>query len=107
MAYVAVYTIVRRPRSGSTSALAGDDTLRRRAARNVAGGVGTLIALPLAGVSLTAADGLLGISCAPTWRTVTGWGLLELVPAALAMASWCVAAVLTSMDRADPRVRTP
>ncbi|MFG2039559.1 hypothetical protein [Dactylosporangium sp. NPDC048998] len=107
MAYVAVRTIVRRPRSGSTSDLAGDDALRRRAARTVTGGVGILIAIPLAGVSLTAAGGLFGISCAPTWWTVTGWGLLALVPASLAMASWCVATVFTSLDRADPRVRTP
>ncbi|MER7008978.1 hypothetical protein ABT297_38870 [Dactylosporangium sp. NPDC000555] len=107
LAYVAARTIVRRPRSGSAGDLAGDDALRRRAARTVTGGVGILIAIPLAGVSLTAAGGLHGISCAPAWWTTTGWGLLALVPASLAMASWCVAAVLTSMDGADPRVRTP
>ncbi|MEV8514564.1 hypothetical protein [Dactylosporangium sp. NPDC051484] len=107
LAYVAMRTIVRRPRSGSTSDLAGDDALRRRAARTVTGGVGILFAIPLAGVSLTAANGLLRISCAPAWWTVAGWGLLALVPASLAMSSWCVAAVFTAMDRADPRVRTP
>src|SRR5205814_813319 len=98
MAYIAVRIIVRRPRSGSTSDLAVDDALRERAARVVTGAVGVLIAIPLAGVSLTAAGGLLGIPCAPTWWTIMGWGLLALVPASLAMVSWCAAAVLTPMD---------
>jgi hypothetical protein len=106
MAYVAVRTIVGRPRFGSTSDLAIDDALRRRAARTVTGAVGVLIAIPLAGVSLTAAGGLLGISCAPTWWTITGWGLLALAPAALAMVSWCLAAILDPMDVADPMART-
>jgi hypothetical protein len=106
MAYIAVHTIVRRPRSGSTSDLAGDDRLRKRATRTVTGAVGILIAIPLAGVSLTAAGGLLGNSCAPTWWTVIGWGLLAVVPAALAMVSWCVAAVFVPMEQADPLART-
>ena len=106
MAYVAVRTIVGRPRSGSTADLAVDDALRRRAARVVTGVVGVLIAIPLAGVSLTAAVGLLGISCAPAWWTFAGWGLLALVLASLAMVSWCAAAVLAPMDGADPLART-
>ncbi|WP_203920263.1 hypothetical protein [Rugosimonospora africana] len=106
MAYVAVRTIVRRPRPDGTSDLAVDDALRERAARVVTGAVGVLIAIPLAGVSLTAAGGLLGISCAPMWWTVMGWGLLALAPASLAMVGWCVAAVLAPTDRTDLLART-
>jgi hypothetical protein len=105
LAYLAARTIVGRPRSGSAGDVAADDALRRRAARAVTGAVGVLIAIPLGGISLTAAGGLLGISCAPTWWTFTGLGLLVLVPASLAMISWCAAAVLSPMDRADPLVR--
>jgi hypothetical protein len=105
MAYVAVRTIVRRPRSGSTSDLAVDDALRKRSARVVTGAVGVLIAIPLAGVSLTAAGGLLGSSCPPLWWTIMGWVLVALIPASLVMVRWCVAAVLTPRDRADPLAR--
>ncbi|WBB96274.1 hypothetical protein O7553_23545 [Solwaraspora sp. WMMA2059] len=106
MACLALRAIVRRPRSGSTGDAAVDDVLRRRAAHVVTGAVGILVAIPLAGVSLTAANGLLGTSCAPTWWTVTGWVLLALAPAALAMGAWCAAAVLLPTDRADSPVRT-
>jgi len=106
LAYVAVRTIVRRPRPGGADDVAVDDALRRRAARAATGGVGVLIAIPLAGVSLTAAGGLLGISCAPTWSTIAGWGLLALVPVSLAMVGWCTAAVFAPMDRAEQLVRT-
>jgi hypothetical protein len=106
MAYVAVRIIVQRPRSGSTSDLTIDDALRKRSARIVTGAVGVLIAIPLAGVSLTAAGSLLGISCAPRWWIITGWVLLALVPASLTMVSWCAAAILIPMDRADPLART-
>jgi hypothetical protein len=107
MAYLALHAVVRRPRSGSAGDLAGDDALRRRAARTVTGAAGILVALPLAGVSLTAAGGLLGISCAPTWWTVAGWGLLAPLPASLALVGWCVAAVLAPADRAHLPARTP
>ena len=105
MAYVAMRATVRRPRSGSTSDLAVDDALRRRSARVVTGAVGVLIAIPLAGVSLTAAGGLLHFSCAPPWWTITGWVLLALVLASLVMVSWCAAAILIPMDRPDPLAR--
>lgn len=105
MAYLALRVIVRRPRSGNTDDMAVDDALRKRAARTVTGAVGVLIAIPLAGVSLTAAGGLLGISCAPTWWDIAGFGLLALVAASLGMVSWCVAAVLTPMDRVGPPAR--
>jgi hypothetical protein len=74
LAYLALRAIVRRPRPGSPGDLAVDDALRRRAGYVVTGAVGVLIALPLAGVSLTAASGLLGTSCAPMWWTIAGWG---------------------------------
>ena len=106
MAYGAVRTIVRRPRSGSATDLAVDDALRERSARVVTGAVGVLIAIPLAGVSLTAANGLLGISCPPTWWTIMGWDLLALVPASLALVSWCAAAVLVPVERVDALART-
>lgn len=106
MAYLAVRIIVRRPRFGSISDVAADDALRKRSARVVTGAVGVLIAVPLAGVSLTAAGSLLGISCAPMWWTITGWVLLTLVAASLTMVSWCAAAVLTPIDRADRAVQT-
>lgn len=106
MAYLAVRTIVRRPRSGSAVDLAVDDAQRRRAAYVVTGAVGVLVAIPLAGVSLTAANGLLGMSCAPMWWTITGWFLLALAPTALAMVGWSAAAVFLPTDRAEPLVRT-
>ncbi|MFV2018693.1 hypothetical protein [Micromonospora sp. LOL_023] len=105
VAYLAVRAIVRRPRSGSIGDVAVDDALRRRAAYVVTGAVGVLVAIPLVGVSLTAANGLLGISCAPLWWTVIGWGLLVLAPAAFAMVGWCAAAVLLPTDRAEPLAR--
>lgn len=106
VAYLAVRAIVRRPRSGGVGDVAVDDALRRHAAYVVTGAVGVLVAIPLAGVSLTAANGLLGISCAPLWWTVVGWGLLALAPAALVMVGWCAAAVLLPTDRAEPLART-
>lgn len=106
IAYLAARTIVQRPRPGSTGGLAVDDALRKRSARVVTGAVGVLVAIPLAGVSLTAAGSLLSISCAPTWWTITGWGLLALVPASLTLVSWSAAATLTPRDRAGTLART-
>ncbi|MCU7725116.1 hypothetical protein ODJ79_15420 [Actinoplanes sp. KI2] len=105
LAYVAVRAIVRRPRSGDAGDVAVDDALRRRAARVVTGAVGALIAIPLAGVGLTAGGGLLSISCASTWWTTAGWALIALVPASLALVGWCATAALTP-DRVDPLART-
>ncbi|MFY1693921.1 hypothetical protein [Solwaraspora sp. WMMA2101] len=106
MAYLAVRTIVRRPRYGGADEVAVDDAQRRRAAYVVTGAVGVLVAIPLAGVSLTAANGLLGISCAPMWWTITGWFLLALASTALAMVGWSAAAIFLPTDRAEPLVRT-
>lgn len=106
LAYLAVRAIVGRPRSGSAQDVAVDDVLRRRAAQVVTGAVGILITIPLAGVSLTAAGALLGISCAPTWWTITGWCLVVLIPASLIMMSWCAVVVLTPTGRADRLAQT-
>jgi hypothetical protein len=105
MGYAAVRIIVRRPRSGDVGDVAVDDRLRERAAGVVTGAVGVLVALPLAGVSLTAAGGLLSPSCAPAWWTIMGWSLLALAAAALALLSWCAAAILTPMSRAETPAR--
>lgn len=105
LAYLALRAIVRRPRPGSPDDIAVDDALRRRAGYVVTGAVGVLIAIPLAGVSLTAASGLLGTSCAPMWWTIAGWGLLALTPASFAMVGWCGAAVLLPTGQAKPLVR--
>ena len=105
MAYIAVRTVVRRPRPGGAGEVAGDDAVRRRAAGAVTGATGILVAIPLAGVGLTAAGGLLGISCAPAWWTVVGCGLLTVVVAALALVSWCVAAVFNPRDGVEPLAR--
>lgn len=104
LAGVVMHTVARRPRSGN--ALAGDDALRTAAARTVTGAAGVLIAIPLAGVSLTAAGGLLGITCAPPSWTVMGVALLALTLAALALLCWCAAAILTPADRAGTPART-
>jgi hypothetical protein len=106
MAYLAVRAIVQRPRFGSTTDVAVDDALRKRSARVVTGAVGVLIAIPLAGVSMTAAGGLLGISCAPSWWTIMGLVLLAMVAASLVLVSWCIASILTLMDPVDPLART-
>ncbi|WP_067496048.1 hypothetical protein [Actinoplanes sp. TFC3] len=96
MAYAALHTVVRRPRFGEVSA---DDALRRRSAGAVVGAVGLLIAIPLAGVSLTAAGRLFAFSCAPQWWTVVAWALLAVVLAALVMVVWCATTVFTTKDR--------
>jgi hypothetical protein len=93
---VVMRAIARRPRSGAD----GDDAQRRRSARTVTGAAGVLVAIPLAGVSLTAAVGLLGIACAPLWWKVAGWALLMLVAASLVLVGWCLAAAFVPAGRA-------
>jgi len=99
LAYLALRAIVQRPRAGE---VAGDDALRRGSARTVTGPVGVLIAIPLGGVGVIAAGGLLGIDCAPPWWTVIAWGLLALAPIALAIVVWCAATVITPTDPRTP-----
>ncbi len=103
VAAVALHVVVRRPRTGEDRS--ADDRLRRRSARTVTGAVGILFAIPLAGVSLTAAGALFGIDCAPAWWTVAGYGLIALVPAALVVVAWCAIAVLTPASGSDEPAR--
>ncbi|SHN14957.1 hypothetical protein [Cryptosporangium aurantiacum] len=105
LAYVALCTIVRRPRPDRSTDASVDDALRERAARTVTGAVGILLAVPLAGVSLTAANSLLLFSCGPKWWDDLGFGLLMLVPVSLTFAGWCAAPVLAPLTRANPRGR--
>jgi hypothetical protein len=96
LAYLALRAIVRRPRSGDPT---DDDALRRRVARVVTGAVGILVVIPLAGISLTVVEVVRSMSCLPAWWMNLGQSLLLLVPASLAMACWCIAAILTPVNR--------
>ncbi|MFI5931788.1 hypothetical protein [Actinoplanes sp. NPDC051494] len=91
LAYLALRTIVQRPRTGDATA---DNALRGHAARAVTGAAGILVAIPLGGVSLVASGALRGIDCAPAWWTVASWGLNVVVLGSLAIVTWCVAAIL-------------
>ena len=73
--------------------------MRHRSAGVVTGATGVLIAIPLAGVSLTAGAGLRGMSCAPASWSITGNALLVLAGGALALATWCGIAIVTGADR--------
>ncbi len=84
--------IVRRPRQGGDHAV--DDTARRQAVSAVVAASGVLVAVPLVGVSLTAAGALFGISCRPVWWNVLAWSLLVLSAALVALLGWCAAALL-------------
>jgi hypothetical protein len=87
--------IVRRSRPGDPAALAAaDDILRCRAARTVTGACGVFVSVPLIASSLITADGLLGISCRPSWWTAAAWALLALVPVWVALLVWSGLAVL-------------
>lgn len=102
LAYLALRAIVRRPRSADTI---GDDALRRRAARVVTGAVGILVVIPLAGISLIVADVVRSMSCLPAFWTNAGQLLLVLIPASVVMAGWCVAAILTPVNRDNATAR--
>ncbi|WP_409331496.1 hypothetical protein [Trujillonella humicola] len=92
LAGLALRRIVHRPRSGDAPHV--DDLLRRQAAEAVVAGCGLLVAVPLAGVSLVAAHAVGNLGCAPaSWRVVAG-GVVLLVPALAALASWCAVTVL-------------
>jgi hypothetical protein len=92
----AIRQIVRRSRPGDPAALAAaDDILRRGAARTVTGACGVFVTVPLIASSLITADGLLGISCRPSWWTAAAWVLLALVPVWTALLVWSSLAVLT------------
>ena len=88
-------SVVRRPRTGTRSdGLLEDDALRRHSAAAVTGACGVLIAVPLAGVALTAGSALLSVGCRAGWQGGVGVALLALVPVCLVVLGWCVAVVL-------------
>lgn len=92
VAALVLHRVVLRPRSGGDAGV--DDGLRRRTAEAVVGACGVLIGVPLAGVSVVTAAGLLGIGCRPAWWSVAGWGLVALVPVVLGVLGWCTAVLL-------------
>jgi hypothetical protein len=79
--------VVRRGRPGDPLApvIAADDAERRNAARAVIGAAGILVTIPLITLSLSAAGGLLAISCRPTWWTLLAWSLLIMAPPGFAL----------------------
>lgn len=92
---VALRRIVQRPRPADvTGRSARDDVSRQRAAEAVVGACGVMITVPLIGVSSVTAIGLLGISCRPSWWTVTGWVLAAAVPLWLTLLAWSASAIL-------------
>jgi hypothetical protein len=92
----ALRIVARRPRTGADpGAVAADDAMRHRAARAITGACGILVAVPLAGTCLVTAAALLSFSCRPAWWTMAGWALLALLPATVALMSWCAAVLLT------------
>jgi hypothetical protein len=88
--------VVHRPRPGDPVAgvITADDADRRNAARAVTGAVGILVTIPLIATCLSAAGGLLAISCRPTWWTFLAWSLLALAPVWFALLVACSFAVL-------------
>ena len=91
--------MTRRPRQGEAPGL--DDALRREVATGVIAAVGLLVTVPLVGVGVVAASGLLQICAAPTAWTVVGMLLLAVVPLALVLGVWCSAVLV-----APARVRS-
>lgn len=95
-ALAALRFVIRRPRAGADpAAVAADEILRQRAGRTVTGACGILVALPLAGCCFLTAVALQSLSCRPTWLTFAAWSTLALVPAALALISWCAVVLLS------------
>lgn len=90
---LALRAVIRRPRQGHDPL--ADDVLRSASAQAVVAACGLLVAVPFAGICVTAGSGLLAISCRPAWWTVAGCGLLALVPLWLALGAWC-AGLLTA-----------
>lgn len=103
LAATALVRIARRPSQGEDAAL--EERLRRRSAAAVTAATGLLVAIPLAGVSATAAMALLGIGCRPTSWTALGWGLVAVLAFAVGLAVRSLV-VLVAPVSAEPR-RTP
>ncbi len=102
IATLAMYRLVGRPRpQAPTGDLVRDDAERRRSATAVTGACGMLVTIPLIGVSLFTAAGLLSNPCRPVWWTATAWLLFLLVPAWTALLGWSAIAVLDPGPRAD------
>lgn len=93
MAGVALLSVTRRPRQGEDSVL--DDALRCEVVTGVVAAIGLLVTVPLVGVGVVAAPGLLQICAAPTAWTVVGTLLLAVVPLALVLGLWCMAVLAT------------
>lgn len=89
--------IARRPRAGGSVALEQvDEALRRRSGERVTASVGVLSGVPLLGVALLAAGGLLRISARPMWWSVAGALLLVTAALSLVLLAWSAAVLLTS-----------
>jgi hypothetical protein len=56
---------------------------------------GVLVTIPLMGVCLVTASGLLSITCGPAWWTVIGWLLIASIPASLVLLGWSAAAIFS------------
>lgn len=100
IAAYALHRVARRPDQGEDSLV--DDSLRAEAARSVTAAFGLLVSVPLAGVLLLTANGLLGITCRPAWWTVLGTGFLLLAPLLFALASWCVTCLILPPRQTAP-----
>lgn len=94
VAGIALVSVTNRPRQGEDPAV--DDALRRQLVTGVVAAVGLLVTVPLVGVGITAASGLLQICAAPaSWKAI-GTLLLAVVPLALALGAWCAALLVVS-----------
>ncbi|SCG40247.1 hypothetical protein [Micromonospora inositola] len=95
VAALALRRVVGRPRPQAAAGdLVPDDAERRRSAYAVTGACGVLVTIPLIGVSLVTAAGLLANPCRPAWWTVAAWLLILLTPGWTALLWWSAAAVL-------------
>jgi TRAP-type C4-dicarboxylate transport system permease small subunit len=104
-AVLALRQTVRRPRpEDALGQIVSDDVPRRRTANAVTGACGVLVSIPLIGVCLVTAEGLLSISCAPMWWTVTGWLLLASIPVWLVLLGSSALAIFSPTLHA-PTVR--
>ncbi|MFC4145793.1 hypothetical protein ACFO0M_05965 [Micromonospora mangrovi] len=108
LAGLALRRVVGRPRpQDAVGDLVPDDAERRRSAAAVTGAAGLLLTVPLIGVSLVTAAGLLASPCRPVWWTATAWLLILLVPGWLALLGWSGSALLTAGTRPTRPVPVP
>lgn len=102
IAALAMHRLVGRPRPQAPAGdMVRDDAERRHSATAVTGACGVLITIPLIGISLFTAAGLLSSPCRPLWWTAAAWGLFLLVPAWTVLLAWSSVAVLSPGPRAD------